>query len=44
MTEEQFDRVFSTNVKVPYFLVAALAPLMVERGKGAIVKRYRNRG
>src|ERR1700760_2922652 len=37
MTEEQFDRVFSTNVKVPYFLVATLAPLMAERGKGAIV-------
>lgn len=37
MTEEQFDHVFSINVKVPYFLVAELAPLMAERGKGAIV-------
>ena len=37
MTEEQFDRVFSLNVKAPYFLVAELAPLMAERGKGAIV-------
>jgi NAD(P)-dependent dehydrogenase (short-subunit alcohol dehydrogenase family) len=37
MTEEQFDRVFSTNVKAPYFLVAELAPLMAERGKGTIV-------
>jgi NAD(P)-dependent dehydrogenase (short-subunit alcohol dehydrogenase family) len=37
MTEEQFDRVFSTNVKAPYFLLAVLAPLMAERGKGAIV-------
>src|SRR5580692_3591329 len=37
MTEEQFDQVFSTNVKAPYFLVAELAPLMAERGKGAIV-------
>ena len=37
MTEEQFDRVFSTNVKAPYFLVADLAPLMAKRGKGAIV-------
>jgi len=37
MTEEQFDRVFSVNVKAPYFLVAELAPLMAERGKGAIV-------
>jgi len=37
MTEEQFDRVYSTNVKAPYFLVAELAPLMAQRGKGAIV-------
>jgi NAD(P)-dependent dehydrogenase (short-subunit alcohol dehydrogenase family) len=37
MTEEQFDHVFSTNVKAPYFLVAELAPLMAKRGKGAIV-------
>lgn len=37
MTEEQFDQVFSINVKVPYFLVAELAPLMAKRGKGAIV-------
>src|SRR5579862_5295514 len=37
MTEEQFDRVFSTNVKAPYFLVAELAPLMARRGKGAII-------
>jgi len=37
MTEEQFDQVFSLNVKAPYFLVAELAPLMAKRGKGAIV-------
>lgn len=37
MTEEQFDRVFSLNVKAPYFLVAELAPLMAKRGKGAII-------
>src|SRR5579862_7964358 len=37
MTEEQFDRVFSINVKAPYFLVAELAPLMARNGKGAIV-------
>lgn len=37
MTEEQFDRVYSLNVKAPYFLVAELAPLMAKRGKGAIV-------
>lgn len=37
MTEELFDRVYSLNVKVPYFLVAELAPVMAKRGKGAIV-------
>ena len=37
MTEMDFDRVFSLNVKAPYFLVAELAPLMANRGKGAIV-------
>ena len=37
MTEEEFDRVFSLNVKAPYFLVAELAPLMAKRGKGVIV-------
>jgi NAD(P)-dependent dehydrogenase (short-subunit alcohol dehydrogenase family) len=36
-TEESFDRVYSLNVKVPYFLVAELAPLMAKRGKGAII-------
>jgi NAD(P)-dependent dehydrogenase (short-subunit alcohol dehydrogenase family) len=36
-SEESFDRVYSLNVKVPYFLVAELAPLMAKRGKGAIV-------
>jgi NAD(P)-dependent dehydrogenase (short-subunit alcohol dehydrogenase family) len=36
-TEEEFDRVYSLNVKAPYFLVAELAPLMAQRGKGAIV-------
>src|SRR5579862_6299090 len=36
-TEEEFDRVYALNVKVPYFLVAELAPLMANRGKGAIV-------
>ncbi len=35
--EEEFDRVYSLNVKVPYFLVAELAPLMGQRGNGAIV-------
>jgi NAD(P)-dependent dehydrogenase (short-subunit alcohol dehydrogenase family) len=36
-TEEDFDKVYSLNVKAPYFLVAELAPLMAKRGKGAIV-------
>jgi NAD(P)-dependent dehydrogenase (short-subunit alcohol dehydrogenase family) len=36
-SEESFDRVYSLNVKVPYFLVAELAPLMAKQGKGAIV-------
>jgi NAD(P)-dependent dehydrogenase (short-subunit alcohol dehydrogenase family) len=36
-TEEEFDRVYSLNVKAPYFLVAELAPQMARRGKGAIV-------
>ena len=36
-TEQQFDSVYSLNVKAPYFLVAELAPLMAKRGKGTIV-------
>lgn len=36
-SEESFDKVYSLNVKVPYFLVAELAPLMAKRGNGAIV-------
>jgi NAD(P)-dependent dehydrogenase (short-subunit alcohol dehydrogenase family) len=36
-TEQDFDNVYALNVKAPYFLVAELAPLMAERGKGAIV-------
>lgn len=37
MGEDLFDRVYSLNVKVPYFLVAELAPVMAKKGKGAIV-------
>ena len=37
MTEDQFDEVFAVNVKVPYFLVAELAPGMAARGHGAVV-------
>jgi NAD(P)-dependent dehydrogenase (short-subunit alcohol dehydrogenase family) len=36
-TEEDIDRVFAVNVKVPFVLVAQLAPAMAARGKGAIV-------
>jgi NAD(P)-dependent dehydrogenase (short-subunit alcohol dehydrogenase family) len=36
-TEDDFDKVYSLNVKVPFFLVAELAPKMAERGHGAIV-------
>jgi NAD(P)-dependent dehydrogenase (short-subunit alcohol dehydrogenase family) len=36
-TEAEFDETFTVNVKVPFFLVAALAPAMAERGWGAIV-------
>jgi len=36
-SEHGFDTVFDVNVKAPYFLVAALAPGMAERGEGAVV-------
>ena len=36
-TLEEFDETFDLNVKVPFFLVAALAPAMAERGSGSIV-------
>jgi NAD(P)-dependent dehydrogenase (short-subunit alcohol dehydrogenase family) len=36
-SEQDFDSVFSLNVKAPYFLVAELAPAMAERGHGAII-------
>jgi NAD(P)-dependent dehydrogenase (short-subunit alcohol dehydrogenase family) len=32
-----FDRVFAVNVKTPFFLVAALAPGMADRGHGQII-------
>ncbi len=37
MTEASFDSVFAVNVKVPFFLVAELAPAMARRGHGVIV-------
>ena len=36
-TEAEFDETFAVNVKVPFFLVASLAPDMAERGWGSIV-------
>jgi NAD(P)-dependent dehydrogenase (short-subunit alcohol dehydrogenase family) len=35
--EEDFEALFATNVKAPYFLVARLAPVMAEHGGGSIV-------
>jgi NAD(P)-dependent dehydrogenase (short-subunit alcohol dehydrogenase family) len=36
-TESAFDELFALNVKVPYFLTAAVVPGMIERGAGVIV-------
>jgi NAD(P)-dependent dehydrogenase (short-subunit alcohol dehydrogenase family) len=36
-TEAEFDETFALNVKVPFFLVAELAPAMAGRGWGSIV-------
>jgi NAD(P)-dependent dehydrogenase (short-subunit alcohol dehydrogenase family) len=36
-TEADFDAMYAVNVKVPYFLTAALAPAMAERAGGAVV-------
>ena len=36
-TEDDFDNVFGVNVKVPFFLVAEVAPAMAERGHGVII-------
>ncbi|HEY3845136.1 MAG TPA: SDR family oxidoreductase [Acidimicrobiales bacterium] len=36
-TEAEFDETFALNVKIPFFLVASLAPAMAERGWGSIV-------
>jgi NAD(P)-dependent dehydrogenase (short-subunit alcohol dehydrogenase family) len=35
--EATFDQVYAVNVKAPFFLTAAIAPAMVERGDGAII-------
>ena len=35
--EATFDQVYAVNVKAPFFLTAAIAPAMAERGGGAII-------
>lgn len=35
--QSDFDDVYGVNVKVPFFLVAELAPAMAQRGHGAII-------
>ena len=37
MAKEDIDAAFAVNVKVPFVLVAELAPAMAARGKGAII-------
>ncbi|HWG27697.1 SDR family oxidoreductase [Actinospica sp.] len=37
LTPETFDALFAANVRSAYFLVAALAPKMAERGRGNII-------
>jgi NAD(P)-dependent dehydrogenase (short-subunit alcohol dehydrogenase family) len=35
--EATFDEVYAVNVKAPYFLTGAIAPVMAEIGRGAII-------
>jgi NAD(P)-dependent dehydrogenase (short-subunit alcohol dehydrogenase family) len=35
--EDTFDRIYAVNVKAPFFLTAAIAPAMAQRGSGAII-------
>ena len=35
--EATFDEVYAVNVKAPFFLTAAIAPVMAERGSGVII-------
>jgi NAD(P)-dependent dehydrogenase (short-subunit alcohol dehydrogenase family) len=35
--ETTFDQVYAVNVKAPYYLTAAIAPVMAERGSGTII-------
>jgi NAD(P)-dependent dehydrogenase (short-subunit alcohol dehydrogenase family) len=34
---DQFDALFASDVRAPYFLVAGLAPAMADRGSGSII-------
>ncbi len=34
---ETFDRIWTLNVKAPYFLTAALVPAMLEAGRGVVI-------
>ncbi|WP_425839914.1 SDR family NAD(P)-dependent oxidoreductase [Streptomyces fractus] len=36
-TEDVFDQVYDTNVKVPFFLATALIPAMVNKGAGSVI-------
>jgi NAD(P)-dependent dehydrogenase (short-subunit alcohol dehydrogenase family) len=35
--ETTFDQVYAVNIKAPYYLTAAIAPTMAERGSGTII-------
>jgi NAD(P)-dependent dehydrogenase (short-subunit alcohol dehydrogenase family) len=35
--EDTFDQIYAVNVKAPFFLTAAVAPAMAQRGNGAII-------
>jgi NAD(P)-dependent dehydrogenase (short-subunit alcohol dehydrogenase family) len=37
MKVEEFDSMFASNVRAPYFLVAAFAPAMAAKGTGSII-------
>lgn len=37
LTPDTFDGLFASNVRAPYFLVAAIAPGMAARGSGSII-------
>jgi NAD(P)-dependent dehydrogenase (short-subunit alcohol dehydrogenase family) len=37
LQQQQFDALFASDVRAPYYLVAALAPAMADRGSGSII-------